>query len=54
MKKIKSAASILLCMTMLISMCVIGASAEDFIIDDVADDVVVYVNLKTSQKQAKI
>ena len=40
MKKIKSAASILLCMTMLISMCVIGASAEDFVIDDGGDDVV--------------
>lgn len=40
MKTIKRTVSIFLCVAMLISMCVIGASAEDFIIDDVVDDVV--------------
>lgn len=40
MKKIKSAVSIFLCAAMLVSMCFIGASAEDFVIDDGGDDVV--------------
>lgn len=40
MKKIKNTISVFLCMAMLVSMCVIGASAEDFVIDDGGDDVV--------------
>lgn len=40
MKTIKRTVSIFLCVAMLFSMCVIGASAEAFIIDDVVDDAV--------------
>lgn len=40
MKTIKNTVSIFLCAAMLISICAIGANAEDFVIDEGGDDVV--------------
>lgn len=40
MKKVKSVVSVFLCAAMLVSMCAIGANAEDFVIDEEGDDVV--------------